>query len=99
VLIVRRLPRRNIFGWLAAVSEKMQRQKRGMSFIEVICLYIQTERLQHASAADSEYDFLPEAIGFVTAIETISDVPIIRAVLIEICIEQQDWYAVTDWRS
>ena len=57
---------------------------------------IETERLQHGGAADPEHDLLLEAIGLISAVEVIRDLPVLWAVLIEVGIEKQHRHAMAE---
>ena len=69
--------------------QQLQRQQRGMPFVHVIGLDVEAKRPQQAVAADAQHDLLAQAVGIVAAIEIAADVPVLRRVLVQECVQQE----------
>ena len=94
--IVGRFTRLRVFIRLPEVAQQVQRQQRGVPFVEMIGVDVEAERLQHARAADTEHDLLLEPVGVPAAIEVVGDLPVLRAVLLDVGIEQQHRHLVPE---
>jgi hypothetical protein len=79
-----------LLGRDAPVIEQLEGQQRGMAFVQVIGLNIESQRAQDAHAADPEDDLLLQPIGIVPAVEHVGQAAVLGAVLREVGVEQQD---------
>ncbi len=68
VKIIIRLTRPQILGQVGITPHQIQSQQGGVPFVHVVMTYRETERLQKASATQTQHDFLPEPVDVVTAV-------------------------------
>ena len=70
------------------LANAFEAEETGVAFVGVKHLQRNADRLQGAHAADTQQDFLADAVLFTTAVEAIGDGPAIGVVVVDVGIHQ-----------
>ena len=69
-------------------AQQLHPQQRRMTLVHVIFAHLETQRLQHAHTADTEYHFLFEPIDLITAVKIMGELPIFGGVFVQVRVQQ-----------